>query len=145
MIYFTPGLLLSQCLHVAYVVRPFSTQPFYLLSAHVTVQTLILAPLHRLLIPMTAGAGGVLYPEFSPVKMSTYFVVVIVSAAILTPLEVMSTRLAIQRNQASAEYNSVTQEVEGDAEDVPEYAGAEEDVIGYASSVNCLLPFAYFA
>ncbi|KAJ7924873.1 hypothetical protein B0H13DRAFT_1976484 [Mycena leptocephala] len=125
MIYFTPGLLLSQCLHVAYV-------------------TLILAPLHRLLIPMTAGAGGVLYPEFSPVKMSTYFVVVIVSAAILTPLEVMSTRLAIQRNQASAEYNSVSQEVEGDAEDVPEYAGAEEDVIGlrteaepYMGLVDC--------
>ncbi|KAJ6499244.1 hypothetical protein C8R45DRAFT_981678 [Mycena sanguinolenta] len=126
LIYFTPGLLASQSLHVAYV-------------------TLILAPLHRLLVPMAeVGAGGVVFPEISPVKLSIYFLVVIVSAAILTPLEVMSTRLAIQRNQASAEYNSVSQEVDGDAEEVAEYAGAEEDVIGlrtdaepYMGIVDC--------
>lgn len=58
-----------------------------------------------------------------------YFVVVLLSTAILTPLEVIATRLAIQRNHASAEYNSVAQEEEGDAEDA-EYSGAEEDVIG---------------
>ncbi|KAJ7783240.1 hypothetical protein B0H16DRAFT_1496062 [Mycena metata] len=108
-IYTTPGLFLSQCLHVAYV-------------------TLCLAPLHRLLVPI--HEEGVSYPQLSPVKLGIYFVVVIFSAGILTPLEVMSTRLAIQRNQASAEYNSVSQEIEGDAEDVPEFAGAEEDVIG---------------
>ncbi|KAF7376198.1 hypothetical protein MSAN_00034900 [Mycena sanguinolenta] len=126
LIYFTPGLLASQSLHVAYV-------------------TLILAPLHRLLVPMAeTSTGGVVFPEISPVKLSVYFVVVIVSAAILTPLEVMSTRLAIQRNQASAEYNSVSQEVDGDAEEVAEYAGAEEDVIGlrteaepYTGIIDC--------
>jgi len=125
-IYMTPGLLASQCLHVAYV-------------------TLVLAPLHRLLVPISeSGAGGVAFPELSPVRLSIYFMVVIVSAAVLTPLEVMSTRLAIQRNQASAEYNSVSQEVDGDAEEVAEYAGADEDVIGlrteaepYMGIVDC--------
>ncbi|KAJ6593960.1 hypothetical protein B0H19DRAFT_43111 [Mycena capillaripes] len=123
-IYLTPGLLFTQCLHVAYV-------------------TLILSPLHRLLVPMSMGPG-VAYPEISPVKLTIYFAVVIVSTGLLTPLEVISTRLAIQRNQGSAEYNSVTQEVEGDAEEVPEYAGAEEDVIGlrteaepYTGLVDC--------
>lgn len=55
---------------------------------------------------------------------------VVVSTAILCPLEVIATKLAIQRNHASAEYNSVLQEEEGDAEETAEYAGAEEDVIG---------------
>lgn len=61
--------------------------------------------------------------------MGMYFIVVVVSTAILCPLEVMSTKLAIQRNHAMAEYNSVSQEVEGDAEGV-DYAGTDEDVIG---------------
>ncbi|KAJ7680385.1 hypothetical protein DFH06DRAFT_1265406 [Mycena polygramma] len=122
-IYLTPGLLLAQCSHVAYV-------------------TLILAPLHRLLVPMSEGP--VPYPEISPIKLTVYFGVVLISTGILTPLEVISTRLAIQRNQGSAEYNSVSQEVEGDAEEVAEYAGAEEDVIGlrteaepYTGLVDC--------
>ena len=55
---------------------------------------------------------------------------VIVSTAILCPLEVITTKLAIQRNHASAEFNSVLQEEEGDGEETAEYAGAEEDVIG---------------
>jgi len=124
-IYLTPGLLASQCLHVAYV-------------------TLILAPLHRLLVPLNSEPGSLAYPEISPIKLSIYFLVVVVSTAVLAPLEVISTRLAIQRNQASAEYNSVTQEVDGDAEEVAEYAGAEEDVIGlrteaepYTGLVDC--------
>ncbi|KAJ6499951.1 hypothetical protein C8R47DRAFT_1109730 [Mycena vitilis] len=122
-IYLTPGLLLAQCSHVAYV-------------------TLILAPLHRMLVPMSEGP--VPYPEISPIKLTVYFGVVLISTGILTPLEVISTRLAIQRNQGSAEYNSVSQEVEGDAEEVAEYAGAEEDVIGlrteaepYIGLVDC--------
>ncbi|KAJ7178483.1 hypothetical protein C8R43DRAFT_460756 [Mycena crocata] len=122
-IYFTPGLLLAECLHIAYV-------------------TLILGPLHRLLVPMPTGT--VAYPEISPVKLSIYFVVVIVSTGILAPLEVIATRLAIQRNHASSEYNSVSQEVDGEAEEVAEFAGAEEDVIGlrneaepYLGLVDC--------
>ncbi|KAJ7703136.1 hypothetical protein B0H17DRAFT_1157230 [Mycena rosella] len=124
-IYFTPGLLAAECLHVVYI-------------------TLILGPLHRLLVPMAVEGSGVAYPEISPVKLSVYFAIVLVSTGILTPLEVISTRLAIQRNHASAEYNSVTQEVDGEAEEVTEFAGAEEDVIGlrneaepYLGLVDC--------
>ncbi|KAJ6586982.1 hypothetical protein DFH09DRAFT_1142173 [Mycena vulgaris] len=123
-LYLTPGLLLAECSHVAYV-------------------TLVLGPLHRLLVPMIEGPG-ILYPDISPVKLSFYFVVVLVSTGILTPLEVIATRLAIQRNHASAEYNSVTQEVDGETEEVAEFAGAEEDVIGlrneaepYLGLVDC--------
>jgi hypothetical protein len=93
---------------------------------------------------MTAGPGGVLYPEVSPIKLPIYFAVVLVSTGILTPLEVIATRLAIQRNHASAEYNSVTQEVDGEAEEVAEFAGAEEDVIGWVSFCEMRhRPFAY--
>ena len=52
------------------------------------------------------------------------------SLVVLTPLEVIATRLAIQRNHESPEYNSVSQEAEGEAEDVPEYSNTDEDVIG---------------
>ncbi|KAI9449797.1 hypothetical protein BJY52DRAFT_224388 [Lactarius psammicola] len=48
--------------------------------------------------------------------------------AILCPLEVISTRLAVQRNHESAEFNSVAQEEVGDTEDLPEYS-PDEDVI----------------
>jgi len=65
-----------------------------------------------------------------------FYVVTVLSTFILCPLEVVSTRLSIQRNYASAEYNSVAQEEEGDAEDVMEYAGAEEDVIGLRSEMD---------
>ncbi|KAJ6625588.1 mitochondrial carrier domain-containing protein [Mycena sp. CBHHK59/15] len=123
-IYFTPGLLLAESLHVAYV-------------------TLILGPLHRFLVPLNSGPG-VSYPEISPVKLAIYFAVVLVSTAILTPLEVIATRLAIQRNHSSSEYNSVSQEVEGEAEEA-EFAGAEEDVIGLRNEADPYLGFVHCA
>lgn len=119
-LYLTPGLMLAESLHVVYV-------------------TLILGPLHRLLVPMIAGPGGFAYPDISPIKLAVYFAVVVLSTGVLTPLEVIATRLAIQRNHASSEYNSVSQEVDGDAEEIPEFAGAEEDVIGCVR-VSLFLP-----
>ncbi|KAJ7218011.1 hypothetical protein GGX14DRAFT_599126 [Mycena pura] len=122
-LYLTPGLLLTQFLHVAYV-------------------TLILGPLHRFLVPMKSEFG-IAYPDTTPLKLAIYFAVVLTSTIVLTPLEVITTRLAIQRNHASSEYNSVSQEVEGEAEEVPEFVGVE-DVIGlrneaepYLGLVDC--------
>ncbi|KAL1727363.1 mitochondrial carrier domain-containing protein [Schizophyllum commune] len=119
-LYLTPGLLAAQALHIAVVV-------------------LFLGPLQRWLVPNTPGLGE----DFSPVKFGIYCVVVLLSTGVLAPLEVISTRLAIQRNHASAEYNSVAQEAEGDAEEV-DLAGVEEDVIGlrheadpYVGLVDC--------
>lgn len=67
----------------------------------------------------------------SPRSFVVYLVFALFSTGILCPLEVISTRLAVQRNHESAEFNSVAQEEVGDtAEDLPEYSPAE-DVIGY--------------
>ncbi|KAF8910360.1 hypothetical protein CPB85DRAFT_1376105 [Mucidula mucida] len=110
-IYFTPGLLAAEVSHIALVV-------------------LGLTPLRRLLLPAPPSETSSSLPEISTVKLVIYFVVVAFFTVVLTPLEVIATRLAIQRNHASAEYNSVSQEVDGDGEDVGEFAGAEEDVIG---------------
>lgn len=108
-IYLTPGLLAAQVAHISYVV-------------------LILRSIRRLILPELATG----WRDISPIRLSFFFVLALASTAVLTPLEVISIRLAIQRNYASAEYNSVSQEG-GDAEDVEEYAGANEDVIGLRS------------
>jgi hypothetical protein len=68
--------------------------------------------------------------DFSPRSLTIYFAISLFSTGILCPLEVISTRLAVQRNHESAEFNSVSQEETGDTEDLPEYS-PEEDVIGY--------------
>ena len=69
------------------------------------------------------------------VRLTIFFVLALASTVVLTPLEVISTRLAIQRNHAAPEFNSVSQEEEVDAEEAVEYAGVDEDVIGYVLKV----------
>ncbi|KAF8633372.1 hypothetical protein AX17_004543 [Amanita inopinata Kibby_2008] len=115
-LYLTPGLLYAEVLHIAIVV-------------------LGLGPLRRLLLPSLANSA-ISIKDISVFRMAIYFSIVALTTAILTPLEVIATRLAIQRNHASAEYNSVSQEVEGDGENAPEYAGAEEDVIGLRNEAD---------
>ncbi|KDR75849.1 hypothetical protein GALMADRAFT_248578 [Galerina marginata CBS 339.88] len=123
-LYLTPGLMAAETIHICIVV-------------------LFLGPLRRLLLPGISDPG--LKPgDVSIVKLVIYLIILLVSVLALTPLEVIATRLAIQRNHASAEFNSVSQEVEGDADENVEYAGAEEDVIGlrnegdpYLGLVDC--------
>ncbi|KAG6832597.1 hypothetical protein H0H92_014433 [Tricholoma furcatifolium] len=116
-LYLTPGLLAAEVLHIAIVV-------------------LGLGPLRRLLVPELSPKSEQGLADISTVKLSIYLVIVGLSTAVLTPLEVIATRLAIQRNHASSEYNSVSQEVEGDAEETPEFSGAEEDVIGLRNETD---------
>ncbi|KDQ57508.1 hypothetical protein JAAARDRAFT_35220 [Jaapia argillacea MUCL 33604] len=111
MLYLTPGLLATQVTEIAFVV-------------------LCLRPLTKLILPRQPDSP---FPEFSPLRWGLYFVLVLVSTAVLTPLQVIATRLAIQRNHASPEFNSVSQEEEGDSEETAEFSGAEEDVIGLRS------------
>jgi len=113
-IYLTPGLLTTQVCHITYVV-------------------LALRSFRHLLLPRLSQPGVPTKEELSNVSLTIYFVVVLFSTVILTPLEVIATRLAIQRNHAAPEYNSVVQEEEGDAEQHAEYSGVEEDVIGLRS------------
>jgi len=113
-LYLTPGLLIAEVSHVAMVV-------------------LGLGPLRYLLVPALSKRSDHTIAEISVVRLAIYIIIVALSTAVLTPLEVIATRLAIQRNHASSEYNSVSQEVDGDAEEVAEFSGAEEDVIGLRS------------
>ncbi|KAF8630625.1 hypothetical protein AX15_002777 [Amanita polypyramis BW_CC] len=114
-LYLTPGLLSAEVLHIGIVV-------------------LVLGPLRRLLLPALTNPA-VSVSEISMLNVAIYTVVITLSTLALAPLEVIATRLAIQRNHASAEYNSVSQEIEGDAEDALEYGG-EEDVIGLRNEAD---------
>lgn len=85
-----------------------------------------------LLVSLTEN-GEFPFANANPVKIGVLAGIAVMSTLILCPLEVVASKLAIQRNHAAPEYNSVSQEVEdGDAapDEYVEYAGAEEDVIG---------------
>ncbi|KAH9485435.1 hypothetical protein JR316_0002343 [Psilocybe cubensis] len=123
-IYLTPGLMAAESLHVCIIV-------------------LFLGPMRRMLLP-GLSERGVILGNISLVRLVIYLIIFCGTVLALTPLEVIATRLAIQRNHASAEYNSVSQEVDGDAEDTVEYSGTDEDVIGlrhegdpYLGLVDC--------
>jgi len=113
-LYLTPGLLLTEILHIGYIV-------------------LVLRTLRHFTLPVSGKSGFPTKEDFPPVRVAIYFVVCLFSTAILAPLEVISTRLAIQRNHAAPEFNSVVQEADVEGEEFAEYAGAEEDVIGLRS------------
>lgn len=113
-IYFTPGLFAAQFLHLAYKI-------------------VFVGLLRRALIPNFSDIDESSADSLLFVKIGIMLAVGLLSTFILCPLEVIATKLAIQRNHAAPEYNSVSQEVEDDAvagEEYAEYSGAEEDVIG---------------
>jgi len=108
---------------------------------HITVIVLVLGPLRKVLLPNLRNPSG--FKELSVMKLILYTITAALCTAVLTPLEVITTRLVIQRNHASAEFNSVHQEVDGDEEQAEEY-GSDEEVIGlreegdsYLGLVDC--------
>ena len=108
-LYLTPGLLLAQALHIAYVVLLLGTARHFLIPT----------PLSDLPSDESFPTGRVL----------VFMALSLGSTVVLTPLEVISTRLAIQRNhEAGGEFESVAQEEGGE-----EFAGEGEDVIGLRS------------
>ena len=113
-LYLTPGLLTAEILHISYLVLGLRT-------------------LRHFLLPSFSGRDRPRPQDISTTRLIIYFIVVLLSTVVLCPLEVMTTRLAVQRNHASSEFNSVAQEEEGDAEEVAEYSNAEEDVIGFVN------------
>lgn len=110
-LYLTPGLLTAELLHICFVV-------------------IALRGLRHLLLPSLAQRDDSQPLDLSPRSLIVYLATSLFSTTVLCPLEVISTRLAVQRNYESAEFNSVAQEESGDTEDLPEYSPAE-DVIGY--------------
>ncbi|KAF8554162.1 hypothetical protein OG21DRAFT_1497198 [Imleria badia] len=124
-LYLTPGLLAAQVSHIAYVVLGLRT-------------------VRHLLVPELSQPGFPSRDDVSPVRLAIFFVLALASTVVLAPLEVIAIRLAIQRNHAAPEFNSVAQEEEGDAEEAAEYSGIDEDVIGlrterepYVGLVDC--------
>jgi hypothetical protein len=113
-LYLTPGLLAAELLHICYVV-------------------IALRALRHLLLPSLSQRDD--SRPLSARSLIVYLATSLFSTGILCPLEVISTRLAVQRNHESAEFNSVAQEETGDAEDLPEYS-PDEDVIGYDFRFN---------
>ncbi|KAG8213894.1 mitochondrial carrier [Butyriboletus roseoflavus] len=97
-LYLTPGLLAAQVSHIAYIVLGLRT-------------------VRHLLLPELAQPGLPSKEDISVVRLAIFFVLAVASTAVLTPLEVIATRLAIQRNHAAPEFNSVSQEEEGDTEE----------------------------
>ncbi|KIY73105.1 hypothetical protein CYLTODRAFT_434448 [Cylindrobasidium torrendii FP15055 ss-10] len=121
-IFLTPGLLAAEVSHIALVV-------------------LVLTPLRRLLLPALPADNSL--PEISTFKIVIYVLVVAAFTVVLTPLEVVATRLAIQRNHSPADYDNLSQDPDGT--DGDDFAGAEEDVIGlrneedpYLGLVDCI-------
>jgi len=109
-VYFTPGLFAAEVLHIVYT-------------------TLILHGVRLLVLPSLADLepGQDLPKGFTAGRFGIYAVIVMFSTVILTPLEVMTTRLSIQRNHATSGFEAVPAE---ELEEDMDFAGNEEDVIG---------------
>jgi hypothetical protein len=111
-LYLTPGLVAVKFAHVAYVV-------------------LFLNQIQRLLLPqLMTITPDMPIDKSTHVKLAIFLVIALLSRAILTPLEVIAIRLSIQKNHAAPEFNTISQENSNGGE-VTEYAGVDEDVIGY--------------
>ncbi|EMD37377.1 hypothetical protein CERSUDRAFT_114050 [Gelatoporia subvermispora B] len=122
-LYATPGLFVAEVLHIVYV-------------------AFILGTLRIWLVP-APGEDQSRFETFHPVKFSIFIIIQTLSVTIMCPLEVMSTKLAIQRNHAVPEYNSVEQEAEDaitDYADLEEYS-PDEEVIGLRSEKDPYLGF----
>ena len=109
-LFFTPGLLLSEVLRLAYI-------------------DLFMDPLRLVILPRTSE-DSIISQNISFIRRSLYIILTIISTAVICPLEVISTRLSIQRNHASSGFAAVSQEEETNE---VVYAASEEDVIGYVN------------
>jgi Mitochondrial carrier protein len=125
-LYATPGLLGAKVLHLGYVI-------------------IVLRTLRRWLLPSvdsissgTIKAGSDAHPDFTALRIGTYIFIAGLSTIALCPLEVIATRLSLQRNHpTSATFETVPQE---GAEPDLQYAGSE-DVIGLRNELDPYLGF----
>jgi hypothetical protein len=104
MLYFTPGLLACETARTAYHFAIPHFRPAY--SSEMTWETYL-----------------------SPVRLCKSFVILAISTAILTSLEVIEARLMVQQNHTPQGYRQHTSEERGTAGEVNERVGARKDVI----------------
>jgi hypothetical protein len=118
-LYLIPGLFFAQGLHILWVV-------------------IVMHSLRRVLLPSMGHIDDVkgIPEDFTPLRFGLYFVVILLSIFVLCPLEVIATRLSLQRSHgSSAEFSELPQEEQGLTvdEDGVEFAGTDEDVVGLRS------------
>ncbi|KAG8788365.1 hypothetical protein FRC15_004645 [Serendipita sp. 397] len=123
MIYLAPGLLLTRTLHVSWLV-----------FVHRGVRRLLLPSLNTDDLYNEEDPSTVI-DRLPPFRLGLYLLFVAISAiTVLTPLEVISTRLSVQRNHSEAAgFGRVPQDE--DTADL-EYAGRDEDVIALRPEDN---------
>ena len=86
-------------------------------------------PIRQWIFPKSTVADGNISALFTFTRISIYLVLVIISTAVNCPLEVVSTRLSIQRNHATGSRDATDIEEEASTDDVV-YSASDEDVIG---------------
>lgn len=121
-LYATPGLLGVKLVHLGYVVLVLRT-----------FRTLLLPSVNKLANGTYNGETRV-PPDFTALRFGTYMAIAALSTVILCPLEVIATRLSLQRNHPTTiPYQAAPQEETAGAEEM--YAGVE-DVIGLRSEYD---------
>ena len=94
-----------------------------------------LGTVRRLLLPELSQPDPPPTEDVSGVKLAIFLALALAGTIILTPLEVILIRLALQRNHATFGYDSVSQ-ANGDAQEAVDYAGSGEDVIRCVLAVS---------
>ncbi|KAH7334081.1 hypothetical protein B0J17DRAFT_675243 [Rhizoctonia solani] len=120
MLYLTPGLLAARMLIVIWVVA----------IARVVRAKLLPSLANGLSSAHDTEDQNRMTKSLNPTKLGIFLLFSMASTAILCPLEVLATRLSVQRNQSKAGADLV---VDGATEPQAEYIGEEEDVIALRS------------
>ncbi|KZT41461.1 hypothetical protein SISSUDRAFT_1042814 [Sistotremastrum suecicum HHB10207 ss-3] len=118
-LYTTPGFVVAQVLHILYGV-------------------VVLHGVRLLILPSLSDIqpGQEIPQNFTPLRLGIYVICVMISVIVLCPLEVIATRLSLQRNHAGSA--PVPTE---EPEDGVEFIGQNEDVVGLRSEEDPYLGF----
>ncbi|KAG6916346.1 hypothetical protein DXG01_007237 [Tephrocybe rancida] len=109
-LYLTPGLLVAELLKVA-------------------ISLPAITSLRNLVLPSIPHSGEDRNISFI-LRFSAYIILIVLGTSIIVPLEIISTRLTLQRNHAPQDDDGVDESATADP--ALSLYSAEEDVIGYS-------------
>lgn len=95
--------------------------------------TLIMDPLRNLILPRGPRSDDdtpAPIIRFTLARLSLHLGLIFISTIIICSLEVVSTRLSIQRNHATSGFSPIAEEEDLEIVNNAVYSGTEEDVIG---------------
>ncbi|KIJ49645.1 hypothetical protein M422DRAFT_225557 [Sphaerobolus stellatus SS14] len=117
LLYLTPGLLAAKVLHLGYIILFMGT-----------FRALLLPSLGKIASGTYDRSDGV-PQDFTTIRIFSYVFLTAISTIILCPLEVIMTRLSLQRNHRDSDHYEAAQGEAVELEPESEFAGSE-DVIG---------------